>query len=342
MALFQPPPSPFAGQTTQPVLPRVPWGSNPMVTTAALGLLGGRNLNEGLANVAQSAPAGMVAKSGLQTNMYKIQEDQAERARQRAAMNAGLKLMSGHPLTPEEQAAYADSPDVALKFETLKASQEPKGVFRQATQEEAAGYNASAGQFGPDGRFYPQDPPSGMAIEADGQGGFRMVQGPGAGKNLTEGQSKDTVFATRAEGALQILDTVDTELTSFPQRMAEGDPTGLLRGLQSDKFQSAYQSGTEFLQAVLRKDTGAAITPSEQNEYGRVYLPRPGDGPVQIEQKRASRHRALEAIKAGMPPQAILAQELALQRGETQPAAPATGGDGWTEVEPGVRIREVP
>lgn len=142
------------------------------------------------------------------------------------------------------------------------------------------------------------------------------------GKALTEGQSKDTVYATRAEGALPIIDQFGSELMNPAARAVEGDPTGLLRGQQSPEFQQARQAGKEFLQAILRKDTGAAITPQETEEYGSVYLPVPGDSPVVLEQKRISRKRALEAIKAGLPPQAILAQERALvNTGSVAPAA---------------------
>ena len=187
--------------------------------------------------------------------------------------------------------------------------------FRQATPEEAAAYGAVGGQFGPDGRFYPINPPSGMTVESDGQGGFRIVQGPGAGAGgrLTEGQSKDITYATRAEGALPILDRFDAYLTSPIDRAYENDPTGLLRGRQSPEFQQAYNAGLEFLQAILRKDTGAAITKEETEEYGRVYLPQPGDSETVLLQKRLARSRALQALKAGMPPEAILRTERALE-----------------------------
>ena len=166
--------------------------------------------------------------------------------------------------------------------------------------------------------------PSGMVIESDGAGGFRMVQGPGAGatKPLTEGQSKDTVYATRAAGALPVLDEYESALTSLGDVALGADPTGLLRGrMQSNEYQLARQAGDEFLQAVLRKDTGAAITAQEQELYGKTYLPQPGDSQEVIAQKRQSRRRALEAIKAGLPPSAIIAQERAVQASE--PAAPA-------------------
>jgi hypothetical protein len=43
-----------------------------------------------------------------------------------------------------------------------------------------------------------------------------------------------------------------------------------------------------------------------------VYLPRPGDSQKVLAQKKASRARALEALKAGMPPQGLLLMERAL------------------------------
>lgn len=198
--------------------------------------------------------------------------------------------------------------------------------FRMATPEQAAAYGAQAGQFGPDGRFYPINPPSGMTIESDGQGGFRMVQGAGAGRPLTESQSKDAVYATRAEGALTALEAAGPEaLTDRTAVMADRTPLGIGRGIQSDQYQVARNAGDEFLQAILRKDTGAAITSQEMAEYGRTYLPQPGDGAAVLRQKSQARVRALEALKAGMPPAAILAQERALeasgQPATQQPAA---------------------
>ena len=195
--------------------------------------------------------------------------------------------------------------------------QTAKQGFRIATPQEAKAYGSTAGQFGPDGRFYPVDVPQGMTIESDGAGGFRMVQGPaGTEKPFTEAQSKDVVFGTRAQGALDVLDPIAGELTSRTQRAAEFDPTGFARGaMQSDQFQIAKNAGDEFLQALLRKDSGAAITPSEQALYGTTYLPQPGDNEALLEAKKAARRRAVTAIQAGMNPAQIVAQEKALASG---------------------------
>ena len=153
--------------------------------------------------------------------------------------------------------------------------------------------------------------PQGMTIESTPDGGFRLVQGAGAAaRPFTEGQSKDLVYATRAEGALQAFEPVADTLTSFGQRVAGVDPTGVVRGaVQTPEFQVAQQAGQEFLQAILRKDTGAAITEQEQRLYGETYLPQPGDGPEVLEQKRAARLRAIEAIKNGMTPLQLLRLE---------------------------------
>ena len=204
----------------------------------------------------------------------------------------------------------------------LAGMENPQPEFRRATEEEAAAYGAQGGQFGPDGRFYAVDVPQGMSIESDGAGGFRMVQGAGAGtaKPFTEGQSKDVVYATRAQGALQVLEPVAETLTSLPSRMAESDPTGIIRGrVQSPEYQIARNAGDEFLQAILRKDTGAAITPSEQALYGVTYLPQPGDGPEVLAAKATARQRAVAAINAGMSPAQIIAAEKALD-GSPAPA----------------------
>lgn len=159
----------------------------------------------------------------------------------------------------------------------------------------------------------------GLAIEATPDGGVRVVQGAAAGNvKFTEGQSKDNVYSTRARGALEAFEPVANALVNRGERIAGAVPFGLGREVQSDEFQVAEQAGTEFLQAVLRKDTGAAITEQEQRMYGETYLPQPGDGPAVLEAKRQARLRAINAIESGMSPAQILAQGKALLRTEQE------------------------
>jgi hypothetical protein len=162
-----------------------------------------------------------------------------------------------------------------------------------------------------------------------------MVQGgPGTVAKFTEGQSKDNVYATRAEGALDRLEPVADSLASLGDRALNLDPTGLIRGaMQSDEYQLAQQAGNEFLQAILRKDTGAAITEQEQRLYGETYLPQPGDNPAVLAQKRIARAAALEAIRAGMNQQ----QLEAVARADQATIARLAAQDGSAPAAPGLQ-----
>jgi hypothetical protein len=167
---------------------------------------------------------------------------------------------------------------------------------------------------------------SGLAVDFDpATGGVSVRQGVGAGtmqKPFTEGQAKDNVYSTRARGALATLEPIADSLASLGDRALDLDPTGLVRGrFQDQEYQVAKAAGDEFLQAVLRKDTGAAITSQEQQLYGVTFLPQPGDGPDALAYKAQARRRALAAIEAGMMPAQIIAQERALKQSNS-PAMP--------------------
>ena len=206
---------------------------------------------------------------------YKERDDaRADAAAARAERTAGMKAPSITELYDEQ------------------TGQPYKAVFNPQT----GGFERVGGVKAPSGTQ--------LSVGPDGQVSF--VQGSGM-KPLTEAQSKDTVFVTRASGALPKIDELGNELTSAAQNAVGGLPFG--NYAKTAKFQQAEQAGKEFLQAILRKDTGAAITAEETAEYGSVYLPRPGDSPEVLTQKQESRRRAVDAIKAGLPPQAILQME---------------------------------
>ena len=136
--------------------------------------------------------------------------------------------------------------------------------------------------------------------------------GMGVGK-LTEGQGKDIVYYSRGrdsnelltkngnsllmtEGAQGARGIVDSALQSLPLL---GD-SGVVNSLLSPERKQAKQAAAEFLSAILRKDTGAAITQQEFDIYGPMYLPMPGDDRRTLEQKSLAREGALESIKAGL------------------------------------------
>lgn len=177
-----------------------------------------------------------------------------------------------------------------------------------------------------------------VVLEAPGQS--ETIFGPdgnpilqrGPSRAFTEGQSRDVVYSTRARGALEAFEPVANALTSRGELLAETVPLGLARGMQSPEFQQAMTAGTEFLQAILRKDTGAAITTQEREEYGRVYLPQPGDTPEQLQIRADARRRALAAIEAGMSVDQIAVQTRALGE-QIRQAGAASGQQAAPRVD---------
>lgn len=176
--------------------------------------------------------------------------------------------------------------------------------FRQATPEEAKAFGTN-GQVGPDGRFYPVTPPQGTSLSVDpNTGAISFNQGAGV-KPLTEGQSKDTFFQTRMSSALPTLEANESALLNLGGKLADAVPMNLGNYAQSEDYQLARDAGRDFVTAYLRKDSGAAITPQEEKVYGELLLPQPGDNASTIEAKRTRRRVAVEAIKSGMPQQAL-------------------------------------
>ncbi|PJL71637.1 hypothetical protein B9Y75_06635 [Stenotrophomonas maltophilia] len=179
-----------------------------------------------------------------------------------------------------------------------------------------------AGQWNPGGK------------NAGGAGG---AAGPG---KLTEGQGKDIVYFSRGRDSNALLQKfggnllmtqgnqgargiLDSALRGLP---FVGD-SGLVNGLISSDRQQAQQAAAEFLSAILRKDTGAAITKQEFDIYGPMYLPMPGDSAATLEQKAIARQGALEGIKAGLGnAQAAIPAPRERSRLEMPSAAAAFGG----------------
>lgn|SRR3990167_7396022 len=114
----------------------------------------------------------------------------------------------------------------------------------------------------------------------------------------TEGERLTRGFADRAQQA-------DDELKTL---MSGGyDPSALFssRGeyvpnfLKSEKDQQAEQSMRNFVSAVLRKESGAAIPPAELATETIKYFPMRGDKPAVIAQKERTRAQAIRNLAAG-------------------------------------------
>jgi len=76
---------------------------------------------------------------------------------------------------------------------------------------------------------------------------------------------------------------------------------GVLGGLSEDQ-QKVQNARINFITAILRKESGAAISPQEFATAEKLYFPSPGEGTGVIKQKQRARDLAIKAMKVQAGP----------------------------------------
>lgn len=126
----------------------------------------------------------------------------------------------------------------------------------------------------------------------------QQVRGPEKATPLTEGQAKAVAYATRMQNADQILNNLGLSGTNA---IIPGANNALMNPLLSKNQQKAVQAQRDFVNAVLRRESGAVISDQEFNNAAKQYFPQVGDSPEVITQKANNRRIAIEGIKADIP-----------------------------------------
>ena len=116
----------------------------------------------------------------------------------------------------------------------------------------------------------------------------------------TEVQAKSEKFANKMELAEKNVSTLQNEGASVTGRGLDMVPGGNF--LQSKEYQKYRQAQDNFITALLRDESGAAIGTQEFKRYERELFPQPGDGPEVVAQKSQARKVAIEAMKKSAGP----------------------------------------
>lgn len=177
---------------------------------------------------------------------------------------------------------------------------------------------------------------------AVGQGGAPVVAGGKGPKPLNEGQAKALLFGSRMAIADEIMNELAAQNKLFPNIIKQGAESiplvggalGMAANLgATDSEQMIEQAQRDFINAVLRRESGASIAPAEFSNARIQYFPQPGDSPEVIKQKAANRRTAIEGMKAdfgeaGMPRflETVRGARAVRNAPKTQPK-PAQGGD---------------
>ena len=139
----------------------------------------------------------------------------------------------------------------------------------------------------------------GMGVRVRPDGTVEFVQG-GDLPSLTEAQSNALVFSQRMRQSNDVLNDLESQGTSLGQSLASKIP---LAGnyLLSDEYQRYDQARRNFVNAVLRKESGAAIAESEFANAEKQYFPVPGDSEAVIAQKKRNRELAMQLMERTVP-----------------------------------------
>lgn len=194
-------------------------------------------------------------------------------------------LLTGDPSSPEYRASY-------------NAMKQPRQTYNPATGQLVT--------ITPDMSAYR--PPTGgaAAVAAEARGEPEMPQPMGtvsatpgvtikevSKPRLTEGEKKAAGFANRISAANEIMEGLEESATDFARYAAPYTPNWA----KPEDWQRLEQAQREFVNAILRQESGAVISDAEFANAAQQYFPQPGDSREVVMQKRRSRETALKNMR---------------------------------------------
>jgi hypothetical protein len=121
-----------------------------------------------------------------------------------------------------------------------------------------------------------------------------------SGGKMNESQSKDALYASRMMASEKVLRTIDADVATDRVQKALGTVSDKIGyNLRSPEFQKFDQAQRDFINATLRRESGAVISDAEFANARQQYFPQPGEGEAILKQKRANRMEAIRGIGAG-------------------------------------------
>jgi len=119
-----------------------------------------------------------------------------------------------------------------------------------------------------------------------------------SGEKITDAQRTLSGYASRVKQAEPTLKSLETSISGMNLVSFEAQ-IKLPAAMQSAEIQQYMQAARNFINAVLRRESGAVISPSEFSEARQQYLPQPGDKPATLQLKENNRNNIFENYKNG-------------------------------------------
>lgn len=187
----------------------------------------------------------------------------------------------------------------AISQGNLGVAQANLGLSRERL---ALDRSAPRGQFleTQDG-FMLGDPRTGQVQPVMGPNG-QQIRGKTGDKPLTEGQAKAVAFASRMENSEKVIQGLAKQGVNASVPGSRLPLVGdAISAIQPGERQQLDQAKRDFINAVLRRESGAVISDSEFSNAERQYFPQIGDSPAVIKQKERNRRVSIDGMRADVP-----------------------------------------
>lgn len=119
-----------------------------------------------------------------------------------------------------------------------------------------------------------------------------------ADKPPTVDQSSNAGFAGRVKQSMGELDSLEKAISGTGYLESQYQ-RNVPNPLKSSEFQQQERAERAFINANLRRESGAAIAPHEFESYRKEFLPVPGDKTEVLERKKKARETALQGLVLG-------------------------------------------
>ncbi len=273
---------------------------------AGSGLLSGNSWQSGLANMGQSMVAGRQMDAMARDKKAKVaRQNQTDAYLQQHSpelygmVQAGGMSRQGALKSLYSNRQKSDQSNRTAKFIAQKHGMPYEQALTIAQSGQAGDYMkpqkkaqmpASIREF-----EYGQENPDYRNYQTE-------MKKAGATKvNFNEGQGKAAGYADRMFQSEKIIRQHEQAGTSMQDKLASGVPV-VGNYLTSDNYKHFDQAKRDFVNAILRRESGAVISDQEFANAEVQYFPQPGDSPQVIEQKRKNRETAIYGIQRAAGP----------------------------------------
>lgn len=249
---------------------------------------------------------GQTGKTEEETDFSKIQKVRDPNETKTVAdlinkySDAGIKLSD----TPEQASSKIKNSRIYRKETYIAPTASTTPDVANATLLELSKYTGQDGKVDPQAYQTLRAASKLSASEFDNRFGYTLspqeqknlgITSSAVAKPATDVQNQEATYADRVKQSSQTIDTLANDIAKYNQ-IGFYTQSKLPNAQKSTSIQQYEQASRNLINSILRKESGAAISQSEFDNAYAQYLPRPGDSPDVLSQKKQNRDTVLQGL----------------------------------------------